>query len=39
MPKSRESSGRIAWVEYIEANIPNAPSRNPATPASSLASG
>ncbi len=27
-----ESSGRIACVEYIAANIPNAPSRNPRTP-------
>ena len=27
--KSRESSGRIACVEYIVANIPVAPSRNP----------
>src|SRR6478752_2075072 len=29
-PKSRESSGRIACVEYIVANIPAAPSMKPA---------
>ncbi len=31
--KARESSGRIACVEYIVANIPAAPSRNAAIPA------
>ena len=31
--KSRPSSGRIACVEYIDANIPEAPSRNAAIPA------
>ena len=30
-PKSRESSGRIACVEYIVANIPAAPSMKPAS--------
>ena len=29
--KSRESSGRIACVEYIVANIPAAPSMKPAS--------
>jgi hypothetical protein len=32
-PKSRESSGRIACVEYMTANIPAAPSRKPASAA------
>ena len=30
-PKSRESSGRIAWVAYIVANMPAAPSMKPAS--------
>ena len=30
-PKSLDSSGRIAWVEYIVANIPAAPSMKPAS--------
>ena len=31
MPKSRDNSGRIAWVEYIVANMPAAPSMKPAS--------
>jgi hypothetical protein len=31
--KSRDSSGRIACVEYMTANIPAAPSRKPASAA------
>ncbi len=36
-PNVRESSGRIAWVEYMVANMPAAPSRNAAIPACSEA--
>ena len=32
-PKSRDSSGRIACVEYMTANIPAAPMRKPASAA------
>ena len=38
-PKLRPSSGRIAWVEYIVANMPDAPSRNPARATRSERSG
>src|SRR6476660_1783173 len=31
-PNSLPSSGRIAWVEYMVANMPAAPNRNPHMP-------
>ena len=38
-PKLWPSSGRIAWVEYMVANMPDAPSRNPARATRSERSG